>query len=395
MLYVDDLAIYCSGGYIDSVERRIQTTINNLTEWSRTTGFTFSPSKTVCMHICRKRGCNRLCCNLQLYGNPIKCVPRFRFLGLEIDNGLTWTPHIKALKASCNKTLDLLKHLSHKSWGADRTSLLRLYIMLIKPKLDYGCEAYFTACRTSLDSLIPIQNAAIRIATEAFRSSPIASITSESGLKPLVQYRNCKVLNYYARLHINNNIPMHDQFIQDSDDEEEEENEEEIYGGRCFLLRARAIMKAYGLNFANLMPEGQSLYPPWQLCNSINVCSDIMRHKKKDFTPEHLKQEVLTHLSTHSGAACIFTDGSKTENGVGCSYTDNIITSAKRLPTQVTIYTAELWAIYDAIQYSNNLTNNNITIVTDSRSTIEAISQYAPSHPLVQKIQCAMNDINK
>ena len=31
-------------------------------------------------------------------------------------------PHIKYLKAECLKALNLLKVLSHTSWGADRTS---------------------------------------------------------------------------------------------------------------------------------------------------------------------------------------------------------------------------------------------------------------------------------
>ena len=71
----------------------------------------------------------------------------------------------------CNKILDLLKHLSHKNWGADRQSLLRLYIMLIKAKIDYGCEAYSSPSKTTLGNLDPIQNATIRIATGAFKTS--------------------------------------------------------------------------------------------------------------------------------------------------------------------------------------------------------------------------------
>ena len=38
-----------------------------------------------------------------------------------------------------------MKHLSHKTWGADRTTLLRLYTSLLKPKIEYGCEAYASA----------------------------------------------------------------------------------------------------------------------------------------------------------------------------------------------------------------------------------------------------------
>ena len=69
----------------------------------------------------------------------IRCVENYKFLGMTFDSSLTWRNHITLLKASCHKTLNLLKHLSHKAWGVDGTSLFRLYVMLLKPKLDYGC----------------------------------------------------------------------------------------------------------------------------------------------------------------------------------------------------------------------------------------------------------------
>ena len=54
-------------------------------------------------------------------------------------------PHIKYLKAKCLKALNLLKVLSHTSWGADRTTLLKLNTSLVQSKLDYGCIIYGSA----------------------------------------------------------------------------------------------------------------------------------------------------------------------------------------------------------------------------------------------------------
>ena len=57
--------------------------------------------------------------------------------------------------------------------------------MLLKPKIDYGSEVYSSACRSLLDSLEPIQNAALRIATGALHTSPIPSLRVESGIRSL------------------------------------------------------------------------------------------------------------------------------------------------------------------------------------------------------------------
>ena len=56
---------------------------------------------------------------LHLYGSPIPVVEESKFLGILFDRKLSFIPHIKYLKAKCLKALNLLKVLSHTSWGAD------------------------------------------------------------------------------------------------------------------------------------------------------------------------------------------------------------------------------------------------------------------------------------
>ena len=104
--------------------------------------------------------------NLTIGNNNIVCVEHYKFLGLYFDTALRWKHHVTQLKISCHKVLSVLKHLSRLTWGADRVSLLRLYIMLVKPKLDYGCEAYSSVSKSVLESLEPIHNAAIRTRLE-------------------------------------------------------------------------------------------------------------------------------------------------------------------------------------------------------------------------------------
>ena len=104
--------------------------------------------------------------------------------------------------------LDLLKHLSGKSWGADRTSLLRLHIMLLKPMLEYGSEAYSSAAKSYFEKIEIIQNSALRVATGAFGSSPFSSLHSECGIKPFTYYLDTKHLNFYSRIILNPQNPL-------------------------------------------------------------------------------------------------------------------------------------------------------------------------------------------
>ena len=137
-LYVDDFTIYASGAVTGMVERRLQMAISSLEKWCDTTGFVFSAPKTVSIHICRKKNCPKLNPNLSLYNNPITTVEEARYLGVIFDKSNTWKPHISRLRTKAFKTIDLLKHLTHKKWGADCISLLRPYIMLLKTLIEYG-----------------------------------------------------------------------------------------------------------------------------------------------------------------------------------------------------------------------------------------------------------------
>ena len=134
-LYVDDFCIYFRSKSMRTIERHLQQNLNKIEHWANNNGFKFSKSKTQCVHFCqlRKQHDDPV---LTLYGSPIPVVQEYKYLGLIFDKKLSFIPHIKYLKAKCLKSLNMLKVLSHTTWGADRTTLLQLYRSLIRSKLD-------------------------------------------------------------------------------------------------------------------------------------------------------------------------------------------------------------------------------------------------------------------
>ena len=149
-LYVDDFAIMYRSPTIDAIQRKLQHTINRLEKWTLENGFTISKNKTVAMHFCPDKKCMDPVLKLDNY--PIQFVKEAKFLGLIWDTKLTFEPHIEYLKARCQKSLNVLKVLSRTEWGADQTTLLKLYRSLVRSKLDYGCLVYGSASKTALMS---------------------------------------------------------------------------------------------------------------------------------------------------------------------------------------------------------------------------------------------------
>ncbi|GFV37406.1 uncharacterized protein TNCV_3956531 [Trichonephila clavipes] len=129
--------------------RRLQlpanTSIARVTQQQVQTGYTI-----LCYGICPKVLSSPFSHCSITFGKP-KFFPHsgvmpmfFRFQSLvEIslfDQSLRFHRHLKDLKIGSAKALNILKVLASTRWGADRTSLLRLYRALIRSKLDCGLQ---------------------------------------------------------------------------------------------------------------------------------------------------------------------------------------------------------------------------------------------------------------
>ena len=183
-LYVDDFCICYRSKSMRTIERHLQQCLNKIENWDLFNGFKFSKSKTQCVHFYQLR---KLHDNpqLYLYGSLIPVVDEAKFLGVIFDRKLSFIPHIKYLKAKYLKAkylkaLNLLKVLSHTSWGADRTLRLHLYQSLIRSKLDYGAVVYGSARKSYLALLDTVHQQGLRLALGAFRTSPVESLYVEA-----------------------------------------------------------------------------------------------------------------------------------------------------------------------------------------------------------------------
>ena len=144
--------------------------------------------------------------DLKLYGASIPVVTETKFLGLVFDRKLTFAAHIKYLKDRCLKALNLLRVVANKDWGADSTTLLKLYRTHVRSKIDFGCVVYGSARPSALESLDRVQNAALRTCLGAFRTSPIPSLHVEAGELPLNLRRQQLSLQYVVS---NKQLPNH------------------------------------------------------------------------------------------------------------------------------------------------------------------------------------------
>ena len=172
---------------------------------------------------------------LKFDNDSIQFVKEAKFLGLIWDTKLTFEPHIKYLKARCQKSLNLLKVLSRTQWGADRTTLLKLYRSLVRSKLDYGFIVYGSASKTALAKLDPVLNQGLRLSLGAFRSSPVESLYVEAHEPPLEIRRDKLALQYVLKLKANPENPAYDVVFNPKQQElyKDKESATDSFGIHC------------------------------------------------------------------------------------------------------------------------------------------------------------------
>ena len=128
-LFVDDFAVYIEGRHLKHLERSMQLCINKIQIWVAENGFKFSISKTTCVHFHKQRIYTEP--TLHLDGQAIPVKDEVKSLGLTFDQKLNFKAHISYLKKKCQKALNILRVVGHTDWGADKSTLLKLYRTLV------------------------------------------------------------------------------------------------------------------------------------------------------------------------------------------------------------------------------------------------------------------------
>lgn len=312
-VYVDDLQIACTSSSLSTCERQIQLTLNKIAIWADVNGFKFSPQKTVAVLFSLKRGIQ---IDPTLYLNEIALPVKqeHKFLGITFDRKLTFLPHINALKKKASRSLNILKVLSRKHWGSDRTCLLHIYRTVVRSCLDYGCVVYGSARTSYLNRLDPIQNLALRLSTGAYRTSPVSSLHIETDEPHLVDRRMMLMCSYVLKIR---SLPKHICYPVVTKCKSRTLFNNKPQSIRPLLLRFEEICQE--IEIIDALPEIAPRHdplPPWY--NLPAVCDFTLTRFQKTQTPhEHILQEFLALEERHTDYTKFYTDGSKTECYVG------------------------------------------------------------------------------
>ena len=174
------------------LENKANECLYNMQQWFTSNKLSLNYEKT-CYTIFNRncRSVNNVSLNILINGQPITRVKNCRYLGVIIDESLTWAEHID----SVYKQLLKFTGIFYKLRGILPISCLyKLYNAFIHPYIMYGIEVYANTTASVLDKLCKLNNKLLRILLNKPLLTPTHELYCALNTLPIPQLHQLRML---------------------------------------------------------------------------------------------------------------------------------------------------------------------------------------------------------
>ena len=393
-LYADDLTIWMTPKKYKNlfktkvcmyVKKQLQVDIDKILVYMKQSGFQLSPEKTNLIVFSGRHKIDNT--NIFIEMNNIKIYPskKAKYLGVVFDDHLSWKPHIEEMIRKTDMVWGILKTLRTTPGGNHIPSMLTVIRSLVRSKLSYGQETYFSANKNILKMLQIKECHFLRYALGLAPGTPQDRVYNAAGWLPLNKERKLRCAQYYFRSKTVENStnqelhPNYDNLYYNESIPPPENNRNSVQRCIPYHYYIRDVLNNAKLNDIEMNPIDTLPIPPWLLIPCHFDLNYADSYTKKDdqlqissLAKERIHCKYQNHLK-------VYTDGSKLQSGdVGCAFYihDFKLKRQYKLNNDISIFSAELFAMCMALSYINDIprTLTQVIILSDSKSVLQALN---------------------
>ena len=193
-LFADDTNIFYSDKSVERVESIINENLKLLAKWFQINKLSLNLSKTKFIVFKGKQNLQDINLNLKVNNSGIDRVRETTFLGVIIDENLTWQSHISHLECKIAKNIGVIYRVKNI---LERDNLYILYCALVLPYLYYCSVVWGLNYKSRLYNLTKLQKKVIRIvdgAEFAEHTSPIFLKFKTLKLGDIIMISTCMIM---------------------------------------------------------------------------------------------------------------------------------------------------------------------------------------------------------
>ena len=216
ILYADDTNAFYSNPCLKTLYNTIQNEMNKVVKWLNANKLSINAPKTKFV-IFKSKSLLNTYNTIKINNDLVKQVTFVKFLGVIIDEELTWKNHISSVLKTIIKCTGLIAKLRHYT---NRNTLKLIYYALAYPYLAYGNLVWGNTYPTRLQKIMNVQKKIVRLI--CFKSYSDHSEPLFLDLKILNVYKIndylCSIFMYQF-FYYQNNLPNFycDYFKQNSE----------------------------------------------------------------------------------------------------------------------------------------------------------------------------------
>lgn len=192
-LFADDTNIYCESKSLDQLQNIVNKELKKVKSWLEVNKLSLNISKTNFIIFKSPQHSSSETVNIRIGRSPIKQTCYVKFLGVLLDENLSWKYHLTELSKKLARTCGIFFKIRHY---LPINILVCLYNSLFSPFLQYGIVVWGLTYETYINPVFLLQKRVIRaIAFEHF-TSPSTPLFSDLKILKLQDLFQLKLLTF-------------------------------------------------------------------------------------------------------------------------------------------------------------------------------------------------------
>ena len=183
---------------IQKIQTNYQNELNKINNYISENGLTLSSEKTKLILFNNGPNSNLLP-KFTLCDSPLPYSHSTSFLGITLTSKLNWSPHFENIINKGKSSLNLLKTIASHKWGKNTSSLRTLALALVRSKLTYAQEVFFTAPDYLLNKLQSLDCKAFKISLGVPYHTNNLNTYNEINIPPLHLYRKAQTAKFVIK----------------------------------------------------------------------------------------------------------------------------------------------------------------------------------------------------
>jgi len=200
ILFADDTNLFISGKNLTETVTKLNQELCKLSNWFKVNKLSLNVKKTNYIIFRNKSKKIEKIPEIIIDNCKINPVTSCKFLGVIINENLSWADHIETIRKKISKNIGLIKHIKHQL----SVDVLRsLYFALVSPYLEYCNMVWAIGSNTALNQLFITQKRAIRVISNSRWNAHTAPLFKNLKILTILELNKLQIACFMYRVNRN------------------------------------------------------------------------------------------------------------------------------------------------------------------------------------------------